>query len=354
MTDRKEQTQWLALLLLTGIALYLCWGMLRPFFFVLVWASVMVIIFHPAHCWLVKKTGRASLSALLSMLIVLAAVILPLLLITTLVVTQLFQFAAMAQNAIQQLLNDPARSEKIRHLLDTYRTQLHLDQVITPDKARDLIEAASQTLLQGTLNVLGGTVGMVINVFLVLFTMYYLFRDGGKFLDAMPRVLPLDERHCQRIFTLTREIIAASVNGVMVIAAVQGTLGGVMFLILGLPSPLLWGAVMTLLSTIPILGSFVVWVPAAIYLLVTGHWIKAVILTAWGLAVVGSADNLLRPKLVGKKTQMHELLIFFSVLGGLQAFGILGILLGPVVLAIALALLKSFQEEATVQNELRS
>jgi predicted PurR-regulated permease PerM len=125
----------------------------------------------------------------------------------------------------------------------------------------------------------------------------------------------------------------------LVIAAIQGALGGIAFFALGLPSALVWGVVMIFLSLIPMAGAFVVWVPAAIYLAVTGHWVKALLLVAWGAFVIGTVDNFLRPKLVGERTKLHELFIFFSVLGGLQVFGVLGLVLGPVVLAITLALL---------------
>ena len=116
-----------------------------------------------------------------------------------------------------------------------------------------------------------------------------------------------------------------------------------MFWWLGLSSPLVWGVVMTVMATIPMLGTFIVWVPAALYLFVTGHWIKGLILTFWGSVVIGMSDNLLRPRLVGQKAQMHDLLIFFSVLGGLRVFGVLGILMGPVTVAISLTLLEAFR-----------
>jgi predicted PurR-regulated permease PerM len=126
---------------------------------------------------------------------------------------------------------------------------------------------------------------------------------------------------------------------VLVIAVIQGVLGGLAFWVLGLPSPLLWGVVMIFLSMIPMAGAFIVWVPAAIYLAITGHWVSALILTVWGALVIGSIDNFLRPKLVGEKTRLHELLVFFSVLGGLQVFGVIGLVLGPVIVAITIALL---------------
>jgi predicted PurR-regulated permease PerM len=185
--------------------------------------------------------------------------------------------------------------------------------------------------------------GFLMNMGFVSFTMFYLFLDGDKAVRVLREWLPLDPKDSHALVHRCGEIISASVYGVVVLAAIQGTLGGLMFWWLGLPSPLLWGLVMILMATIPMLGTFVVWVPAAIYLAVTGHLIKAAILTFWGAVVIGMADNLLRPRLVGEKTKMHDLLIFFAVLGGLQAFGVLGILMGPVVLAVAITLLETFR-----------
>jgi predicted PurR-regulated permease PerM len=143
--------------------------------------------------------------------------------------------------------------------------------------------------------------------------------------------------------TRTREVIDASVYGVITVAVIQGALGGLAFWALGLPSAIIWGVVMVFLSMVPMLGAFLVWVPAAIYLALTGQYVKAVILVLWGTLVIGMIDNFLRPKLVGGRTRLHELLIFFAVLGGLNVFGVLGVVLGPVVLAITLSLIDVYK-----------
>ena len=135
-------------------------------------------------------------------------------------------------------------------------------------------------------------------------------------------------------------MIGATIYGVLAISAIQGTLGYLIFLTLGLPSPLLWGVVMFIMSMIPMAGAFIVWVPAALYLLLTGSYVKALVLTVWGVVVIGSIDNFLSPSLVGRRARLHELLIFFSVLGGLQVFGVLGLVIGPVLAAITLALIE--------------
>ena len=137
--------------------------------------------------------------------------------------------------------------------------------------------------------------------------------------------------------------------GVVTIASLQGFLGGFAFWLLGVPSALLWAVLMAFICMIPVAGSFLVWLPLSIYLMATGHWAKGVLLIAWGALVVSTIDNFLRPKLIKKQTKLHELFVFFSVLGGISVFGLLGLVLGPVVLAITLGLLQTFQHQSTTE-----
>jgi predicted PurR-regulated permease PerM len=330
--------RWLAVLVITAIALYLCWRMLEPFLSVLLWATVLVIIFYPLYERLVEKTRRPSISAILSILLIMIAVIMPVVLISLAVANELSQLVNNLQAAGQKLMSNPVQSERIHKLLSMLQPYVNIENL------KDPISKISQTALKGTINVVGGVLGAVVKVFFILFAMYYLFRDGEKIARKLPDQIPLEHDRAVRILNHTREIISASVYGVLVIAIIQGTLGGLMFWFLGIPSSLVWGVLMTLLSTIPMAGAFIVWVPAAIILALSGHWTQAIIMTLWGSLVIGSIDNFMRPKLVGQKARMHELVIFFSVLGGLSVFGVLGILLGPVIVAITIALLEVLGE----------
>jgi predicted PurR-regulated permease PerM len=341
MREQRIEARWLALLAASAIALYLCWLMLQPFLGVLIWAAVLVIVFHPVHKRLVKRTRRPAMSALLSSLLVIVTILAPITLITLALVNQLSGLMHNLQASIPSLL-DP-NSQTTGPLIRWLSQYVNVEQILSQEYIIERLKGMSGTIAGRTIGLVGGIVGAVVQIFFIIFTMYYLFRDGDRIVGALPNVLPLEHAQSEEIFARTRDVIAASVYGVLVIAIVQGSLGGLMFWILGVPSAVVWAVVMTFLSMIPMLGSFLVWVPAAIYLAATGHWTRAVILVAWGVLVIGTVDNLLRPKLVGEKTRLHELLIFFSVLGGLQVFGVLGIVLGPVVLAITLALLDVFR-----------
>ncbi len=336
MGERPLQARWLALLAAAGVAIYLCWSMLQPFLDVLAWATVLVIIFYPLHHRLVERTGRPGLSAMLSCLIVIATVLIPLTLVSIAVYNELSGIAQNLQANVASLLdpNSPVTGRYLQWLERYVDVERFRSQEFVVERLRSM----SGAIAGRTLGLVGGLVGTIVQIVFVIFTMFYLFRDGNRIVLALRGALPLERTQSDEIFARTRDVISASIYGVLVIATIQGILGGLAFWVLGLPSPLVWGVLMLLLSMIPMAGAFIVWVPAAIFLAMTGHVPKAILLTVWGAGVIGTIDNFLRPKLVGEKTRLHELLIFFSVLGGLQVFGVLGIVLGPVVVAVTLAL----------------
>jgi predicted PurR-regulated permease PerM len=334
---RKNLARWIALMLALAFALYLCWLMLRPFVSVLAWAVVLVVLFFPVHRRLVARTGRPATSALVSCVLVILVILIPLSLVGLALVREFSSAANSLQDFTVSLL-DP-NNATVGRILGWIGRYVDTGQLRDPQTIRQYLEGMTGTIAQSTVGLVGGAIGAVVQVFFIIFTMYYLFRDGQRIVSALPSILPLETEQSEEIFARTKDVIGASVYGVLVIALIQGVLGGLAFWALGLPSPLVWGVVMTFLSLIPMAGSFVVWVPAALYLAATGQWVKAGLLVFWGAVVIGTVDNFLRPKLVGERTKLHELFIFFSVLGGLHVFGVLGLVLGPVVLAITIALI---------------
>src|SRR4051794_5934150 len=333
--------RWIALLAATLIAIYLCWLMIAQFVEVLLWAAVLVVVFYPVHEYILRRVRSPNLAALLSCVLVAVTILGPLTLVTLAIVNQAPGAFDNVQAGIDKLL-DP--NNRVHQYVDRW---IDLDEMKSGEWKKDLVKAVQSSggsIAGQTLTVVGRVLLAVTKIVFVAFTMYYFFRDGERIRAALIDVLPLEHEQSEQIFSHTREVIAASVNGVVVIAAVQGTLGGIAFAILGIPSPLLWGAVMFITSMIPLGGSALVWAPAALYLLLDGHWIKALELVLWGALVIGMLDNVLRPKLVGNRTRLHELLVFFSVIGGLVVFGPLGLVVGPVVVAITLGLLDVFRQ----------
>ena len=341
MPIESRNVRWWLLLLVTLILLYLCWRMVQPFLNVILWATVLVILFYPVHRRLAQRIRQPSLAALVSCLLVILIILVPITLITLAVINELTGAVQSVQGAVDYLL-DP-NAPITGPLLNFLSQYIDVNQLRSEEFLVERLRGVSGQLAGRTLGFIGGLVGAIVQMFFVIFTMYYFFRDGDNISRTVRDSLPLDREQADGIMTRTREVIDASVYGVITIAVIQGALGGLAFWVLGLPSAIIWAVVMTFLSMVPMLGAFIVWVPAAIYLALTGHYAKAIILALWGTLAIGMIDNFLRPKLVGSRTRLHELLIFFSVLGGLNVFGVLGVVLGPVVLAITLSLVDVYK-----------
>ena len=331
----------------TAIALYLCWLMLKPFMGVLAWAIVLVIVFYPVHKEIARRTQRRSLSALISCVLVVLVVVLPLTVLAVAVGQELAKVVPNLPTSLSQLSSQqPAALGRFSGWL---QGRFGFDVVGVQDFLVQQFKNVSDRLLGASFSLMGNIVSGIVKTFFVVFTMYYLFRDADKIVDRLPDALPLKREQSEVIIERTQHVVSASVYGVVTIAALQGLLGGIAFWILGIPSPVLWAVLMGFVCMIPVAGSFLVWLPLSIYLLLAGHWTKALLLVIWGALVISTLDNLLRPKLVGTQTKLHELFIFFSVLGGISVFGLLGLVLGPVVLAITLGLLQTFRPTHALQ-----
>jgi predicted PurR-regulated permease PerM len=341
MKDQIDQARWIAVLAATAIALYLCWLMLRPFISVLAWAIVLVIVFYPVHQRLALRFRRPGLSALVSCILVVLLAVLPLTVLTIALAEELAKVIPNLPDQISQLMNP--QTSPFGRAAEWIQGRFGVDPIRSQDFMVNQLRRVSEFMLGFSLSIAGNIVTGIVKAFFVVFTMYYLFRDGDKIVNNLPAALPLKRPQSEAIITRTREVVNASVYGVVSIAALQGFLGGIAFWLLGIPSPLLWAVLMTFICMVPILGSFLVWVPLSIYLMVNGNWAKAVFLLLWGGFVISTIDNFLRPRLIKNQTRLHELFVFFSVLGGISVFGLLGIVLGPVVLAITLGLLQTFR-----------
>jgi predicted PurR-regulated permease PerM len=187
-------------------------------------------------------------------------------------------------------------------------------------------------------------------VALTFYLLFYFLRDRRSVRHLLRDLLPLSHDETDQLFRRVSDTVHATVYGTIAVAAAQGALGGLMFGILGLPAPLLWGLVMALLSIVPVLGAFIVWIPAAALLALDGHWGKAIILAAWGGLVVGSIDNVLRPILVGNRLRLHTVPAFIAMVGGLILFGASGFILGPLAFTVTLQLIAFWRSRERVRS----
>ena len=343
----RSHVQTLVLMAATAFGIYLCYRLATPFLSALAWALALAVLFAPFQRWLESKLKHPALAAAVSVLVIGLTVVVP----ATLVGQQLILQAAKGALLIETRIDSGdwrrglEAQPRLALLADRIEREIDL-----PGTAQTLTTSLSTTA--GT--IVKRSVYQVIGFCLTFYLLFYLLRDRRAALQSLRSLSPLSEAEMDRLFKRVGDSIHATINGTVAVACVQGLLGGLMFWWLGLPAPLLWGVVMGLLAVVPLLGAFVVWIPAALFLALDGSWGKAVMLTVWGLVVVGTIDNLLYPILVGNRLKLHTVLAFIAVVGGLILFGPAGLILGPVVLTVTMVLLEIWTERTMASGKIPS
>ena len=329
----RSHVQALVLIGATALGIYFCYRLVLPFLPPLVWALALAVLFAPLHRWLESKLKHPSLAAAVSVLGVGLIVAVP----ATFVAQRLIMESARGAEIIKTKIE----SGEWRRAIEAQPRLAPLANWI--ERQFDLpgtAKAVATWLTTTAGSIVKGSVVQVLGFVLTFYLLFYFLRDRRAALQSLRSSLPLSRVEMDRLFGRVADSIYATVYGTLAVSAVQGLLGGLMFWWLGLPAPLLWGVVMALLAVVPVLGAFVVWIPAALFLALEGSWGKALILTLWGGVVVGGIDNLLWPILVGNRLKLHTILAFISVVGGLILFGPAGLILGPVALTITAVLLE--------------
>lgn len=304
-----------------------------PFVAALVWAMTLAVMFAPLDRRLRARTGSPGMAAALTLLLAGVIVVIPVVLVSVTLMDEIIRGAGTYGNVLSEpgLAALRQGNPRLGLLLDRLDQWVELPQ---------LLHEATVQLGRWSAQVVQGSAAGLINLLLTFYFLFYLLRDRDKALAVLARNLPLSRSEFGGIVGRTVETVFASVYATAAVAALQGFLGGMMFWVLGLPSPAFWGVVMGLLAIVPFLGAFVIWVPAAIGLALAGHWGPALVLALWGTLVVGLIDNLVYPILVGKRLSLHPMLSFIAIVGGVLVFGAHGIVLGPLVVAVAQALLE--------------
>lgn len=330
---------WAFVVLVVAVTLAFGW-ILAPFFEAILWAVILAVLFAPLQRRLRARLGdRHTLAALVNLAVIVLMVILPVALIATSFLREMQIAYAMFVVGELELA---AHLERMQGILPSWAAS-YLQSFGLTDLAgvRDMLAAglskAGQFIAARALVIGENTFVFILNSFIMLYLLFYLLRDGGRVALRMRDAIPLDAGLQGMLAGKFAEVIRATVKGSVVVAMMQGALGGVIFWILGIHAALLWGVVMAFLSLVPAVGAGLVWLPAALYLLATGEMGQGVILIAYGVLVIGLVDNFLRPILVGKSTRMPDYLVLISTLGGIAVFGISGFVMGPLIAALFVA-----------------
>jgi predicted PurR-regulated permease PerM len=331
-----ERIHTLMLLALGVGACFVLALLLWPFLAAIVMSAVMSVLIFPTHRRFRDRIHRDGLAALITTVVVFFLILLPAIGIALLLLQELRTGMDWISSGATGAL---AHAGRLAQWLERVATRLGVE-IGDPGAALSRqVQQLVERLAGRTFDLFTGLGGWLLQSGIALFTLYYLLRDGEALTRHLKWLLPLEPALNDRLFQRASETIRATIFGTLVVAAAQGTLGGLAFWALGLQSPVLWGTVMAMLSLLPMIGPGFVWVPTTLLLLATGHLVKGLLLLAFGTLVIATIDNILRALLVSGRTQLHPLIVFFSVVGGLFVFGAAGAFVGPVLFVIALTLI---------------
>jgi predicted PurR-regulated permease PerM len=329
-----------ALVLLMVVASAALLAILLPFYAAIMWGLILALLFTPLHHWLLPRLGnRPTLTAIATMLLVLIIVILPL----SLLMLGLAQEASRVYQQLQSGALNPALyfQRAFEHLpawVTAVLDRLGLVNFATLQSRLTSAMAQGTQLVATQIYSLGqNTFEFGVSLFIALYLAFFLIRDGHQSAQAIGAFVPLSPAHREQLWLRFATVVHATVKGNLLVAGIQGALGGLAFWFLGLSGALLWAVLMAVLSLLPALGAAMVWLPVALYFLMTGAVWQGLSLSAWGVLVIGLVDNLLRPVLVGKDTRMPDYVVMISTVGGMAVFGINGFVLGPLIAAMFIA-----------------
>ncbi len=338
-----QNTFFLAMLLAaSGAFVWLVQDFLQPVF----WAAVLAVLFYPFYQRCLRRVkGRAALASVLTILVILVLVILPLVLVGVAVTNEavgLYERLRSGEIDVQAPLE---AIENAVPVVDAFLDRFGVELEKVREGLSNAAVTVSRYLASQALAIGQDALRVGVMFFIMLYLLFFFFRDGRRLVDVLIRALPLGDERERRLFAKFAEVSRATIKSTLIVGVVQGTLGGVLFWILGIRAAVFWGVIMTLLSLLPAVGSGLVWGPAALIFFATGEVGKGLVLLAAGVLLIGLVDNLLRPLLVGRDTRMPDYLILLSTLGGLAVFGLSGFVIGPVIAALFLAVWEMFMQE---------
>lgn len=346
--QRPSSSNRVVLLIFLAAAVLACYSMVKPFLEPIVMAILVGLLSYPLHERLVNALkGRRATASVISCLVLMLILMIPALVLLVAVLKQGVHYSILVkewatQENVQQLMAHPWL-----HQLQSWLIRVLPDGALDPENIRSRALAAAglmgRQFADVSTSILGSVTRFGVNFTLLVFVLFFVLRDHDKLIEFLHRAVPLTRTQEEMLFSEVRKVSKSALLGSFLTALTQGVVGGFGLWLAGFPG-VFWGAVMAFTSLIPLVGTALVWVPAALFLAFTGEWQWALFLVIWGVVVVGSIDNFLRPLLM-QGASMNTAVVFFALIGGLQVFGIAGLIYGPLIFAIALVLFKLYESE---------
>lgn len=330
-------------LILLGIVTYGFFAILKPFFYPLFWAAILASIFYPFYKKINHRIKSPNLSSSFTLILILIIIVLPLVLISTLVVEETLDIYDLATNNSSQISTNA--QSFFNTIKDNSITQrLHINETLVTQKLTELAQTFASFVLVTAKTFTQNSLIFIIMFIMMFYALFFFVRDGEKLLRAFLHICPLGDHYEKILYNKFTSTVRATIKGTLTIGLIQGVLGYLMFLAAGIKGAAIWGVLMVIMASIPAVGCYFVWLPVAIWELISGHTGAGIAMILFGTLVIGTIDNLIRPILVGRDTQMHPLIVLFATLGGIATFGISGFVIGPVIASLLLSFWEMYDE----------
>lgn len=330
---------------------YLSYQMLKPFLSPIAWAVVLSLVFYPVYAFMLRYIKWRSVASIITLVLILVIIIGPFSYLSFLLVKELRSISDYVEKGRIEAMQHALQHQTIKAIIERLTSLFDITEAEIDKAIVDSISKLGKELVSRITKGVGDIVAVAVNFIFMAFSIFFILKDGTEFLSRIRNYMPFSEEQKDRLTTQMRDIIISTVYGGVVVAIVQGIIGGLAFYILGIPSPVVWGLAISIASFIPLLGAFTVWGPAVVYLFLQGAVLKGIALAIIGIFGISLIDNILKPIIIGGRTKMPILVIFFSVLGGIKVFGLIGLIMGPLVLAIFVSVVEIFRNIETDYNK---
>jgi predicted PurR-regulated permease PerM len=337
----------IALIIILG---FLTYEIIKPFLVPIAWAIVFSIVFYPVYVFTLKFAKWKTASALITLTIILVVILGPFSYFTYLLVVELKDLSGYLETekfeAVEGLLQHPSIRAVTSRTLSVFNlTEDKLKQAIVDNISKSGKEMIGR-ITKGATNI----VTVSLDFIFMVFSIFFFLRDGPEFLSKTRDYMPFSETQKDRLVKQIRDIVISTIYGGVAVSIIQGTIAGLTFFFLGISTPVVWGLATSIASFVPLLGAASIWVPATVYLFLSGAVLQGFILAIVGLLGISLVDNILKPIIIGGRTKMPILVIFFSVLGGIKLLGLIGLIMGPLVIALFISVIEIFRSVEGGQN----
>lgn len=343
MPAEKDKFYLVMVLSLLGVLAYLTYEVMSPFFIAIAWSMVLSIVFYPIYAFTSRRVKVKAAAAMFTIILMLVVIIGPVSYVTISLINELQVVAAkITENKLGSVGEIVQRLESWP-VFEKVRSYPGLQDILAEDAIVDNIRKAGKTLAENLSVRITNVLGVMIDFIIVIFTTFFLLKDGPGFLSKAKDYMPFREAEKEKLALQIKDMIVSTVYGGVAVAILQGLLGGIAYAVLGIEAPVMWGVAMSIMSFVPLLGTFAIWGPTALYLIIMGNYVQGIGLFLFGIFVISMVDNILKPLIIGSRTKMPTIVILLSVLGGINFLGMIGLVMGPLITAVFISVIEIFR-----------